>query len=403
MGININFKRFVEKSNSMFYVTSLKGEILYINDFGKSLLGITPDDINSGINVQSFYLFSEDRADFIQDLQKGEIIQEHEIRLINSYGKKIIGHEQSYIVPRSSGVDLVYGSVNDISDFIELNLNTARLNLELADINQKLQDAYTSMAQQEKMATIGELAAGVAHEINNPLGFIISNTNSVGRYIKILTEIFTKIKKTYNINAVEGIDQLEFILTDLGEVLKENKDGLRRIATITDSLKRFSRMGDENNKSNFDLNQAIKDTLTIAKTQYKYIADIELNLGDIPPVFCNGDSINQVLLNLIVNAAHAIDSLDPKERGLISIQTSVKDADVVFQVTDSGSGISDSIKNKIFDPFFTTKEVGKGTGLGLSLCYDIIVQKHGGKIWVENSSQGGAIFSFTLPGGNYGK
>ena len=158
-------------------------------------------------------------------------------------------------------------------------------------------------------------------------------------------------------------------------------------------------MGDEDVKADFDLNQAILDTLNIAKLQYKYIADIKLELGEIPMVFCNGDSINQVLLNLIVNAANAIEMLESKERGEIKITTSLKNNLVTFSVSDSGPGIDPSVANKIFDPFFTTKEVGKGTGLGLSLCYDIIVQKHQGKIWFENLEKSGAKFSFILPGG----
>ena len=396
MNYSLDFKRLVEKSNSMLFVTTLKGKILYINDFGKKLLGISNEDIKSGLNVESFYANPEDRKEYLDIIKRGEFKKEYEIRLINTKGKKITGHITSDMVNISPGVDVVYGSINDISDFIELHLVSARLNLELADTNQKLQDAYNSMAQQEKMATIGELAAGVAHEINNPLGFIISNTNSLEKYLEMLKEIFVNIENKINTDEIQGFDKLDFIITDLEDILKENDDGLSRISTITDSLKRFSRMGDEDVKSAFDLNQAIKDTLNIAKSQYKYIADIELNFGDIPEVFCNGDSINQVLLNLIVNAAQAIETLGSKEKGTILIETSVNNKEVTFSVTDSGAGVSDAVKNRIFDPFFTTKEVGKGTGLGLSLCYDIIVQKHGGKIGVENSSQGGARFSFTL-------
>lgn len=399
MNYSGGFTRLINDSKILFFVTKKDGTILYLNPFGQKLLGITSKNILEGINSIQFYANPDDKDDLDSILNSEQSSFDIEIRLLNKDGRLITGHEFGYIQKNDNGEQEIYGFINDISDFIQLNLDTAKLNIEMAEANQKLQDAYNTMAQQEKMATIGELAAGVAHEINNPLGFIKSNSRSLKKYLEMLTDVFQKISNSFSLKEIKNADKVDFILSDVKDVINENEDGLNRIARITESLKRFARMGDEDVKADFDLNQAILDTLNIAKLQYKYIADIKLELGEIPMVFCNGDSINQVLLNLIVNAANAIEMLESKERGEIKITTSLENNLVTFSVSDSGPGIDPSVANKIFDPFFTTKEVGKGTGLGLSLCYDIIVQKHQGKIWFENLEKSGAKFSFILPGG----
>ena len=397
MVYSFGFNKLIDESNLMYYVTKKDGTILYINPYGQKILGITPQNIIDGINSTAFYANHDDKNDLDSILKSGKSVFDIEIRMVSKDGKFITGHEYGYVYKDLNGEEFIYGLINDISEFINLNLRTARLNIELADTNQKLQDAYNTMAQQEKMATIGELAAGVAHEINNPLGFIKSNARSTFKYLEMITQIYKDIAEKFNIEEIESAEKIDFILTDLQDILKENEEGLNRISKITDSLKRFARMGDEEVKTDFDLNQAVHDTLNIAKLQYKYIADVVLELGDIPLIYCNGDSINQVLLNLIVNAANAIEMLDSKERGRIFIKTSKENNFIRFSVSDSGPGVDSSVANKIFDPFFTTKEVGKGTGLGLSLCYDIIVQKHSGEIWFDNLKQGGTMFSFTLP------
>ncbi len=397
MELGRGLEKLIDNCSFIFYATNMEGQILNLNNFGKGLLGITEEEIKNGINIKSYYVNPEDREYLLHQLELENISDNLEIRLLDTEGKIFTGHEHAYVDPDESEGKIILSLINDISEFVSLNLNSARLNLELADANQKLQDAYNTMAQQEKMAAIGELAAGVAHEINNPLGFIKSNARSMNKYLEMLTSIFKEISKNPDLEKIENTGKIEFVLSDLQDILKENEDGLNRIAVITESLKRFARMGDENVQSNFDLNQAIIDTLNIAKSQYKYIADIKLNLGEIPLVSCNGDSINQVLLNLIVNAANAIESLGSKEKGEILIETSLQNSLIKFSVTDSGPGVDSSVKNKIFDPFFTTKEIGKGTGLGLSLCYDIIVQKHQGRIWFENCDHGGAKFNFTIP------
>lgn len=399
MDPGVGFKKLIDNCSFMFYATTFEGQFIYLNDFGKKLLGVTEEEIKNGINVDRYYVSPEDREDLLQLLKSENISDSLEIRLMDKNGKIFTGHEHALFYQDEAEGNIILSLINDISEFVSLNLNSAKLNLELADANQKLQDAYNTMAQQEKMAAIGELAAGVAHEINNPLGFIKSNARSMNKYLETLRSVFEEISKNADFKKTENTGKIDFVLSDLKDILKENEDGLNRIAVITESLKRFSRMGDENVQSNFDMNQAIMDTLYIAKSQYKYIAEIKLNLSEIPLVSCNGDSINQVLLNLIVNAANAIESLGSKEKGEILIETSLQNNLIKFSVTDSGPGVDSSVKNKIFDPFFTTKEVGKGTGLGLSLCYDIIVQKHQGRIWFENCDKAGAQFNFTIPMG----
>lgn len=288
------------------------------------------------------------------------------------------------------------------------DIKTAHENLQknfdrIKDINKKLEEAQNQLLQSEKMASIGQLAAGVAHEINNPLGFVSSNIGSLGRYSKDLLDVGRAAKALLKRQdrapedrpwsdlaaAFERFD-FDFLVEDLPDLLSETEDGLNRVKRIVQDLKDFSRV-DHDEWAEADINQGLDSTLNVVRNEVKYKAEVIKNYADLPRVKCLAAQINQVFMNLIVNAAQAI-----QEKGRIVLQTELRNGWVVVSVSDTGCGMSEDVKNRIFEPFYTTKPVGQGTGLGLSLSYSI-VQKHGGRIEVESTPGVGTTFSVHLP------
>jgi signal transduction histidine kinase len=188
--------------------------------------------------------------------------------------------------------------------------------------------------------------------------------------------------------------KLEFIYRDIEELVNESMDGIRRITEIVKSLRNFSRIDTGSEIELYDLNEALESTLIVAKNEIKYVADVVKDLQPLPPVECVGGEINQVLLNIIINAAQAIKSQNRSDRGLIKLRTSSDGRTVSCEVSDDGPGIRRDLVHRIFDPFFTTKEAGKGIGLGLSISYDIVVNKHKGELFAE--SEPGELTKFTV-------
>lgn len=256
------------------------------------------------------------------------------------------------------------------------------------------------LLQQDKMACIGQLAAGVAHEINNPMGFIMSNLGSLKEYaekltqyiqvIEVMLDCFCPPEQKEHVGMLRDRLDIAFICDDIGPLVRESQEGANRVKQIVLDLKDFARI-DENTMQESDLNQCIRRTVNIVKNELKHVAQLDLQLGELPPVHCNSQQINQVVTNLLVNAAQSI-----KETGSITIKTWQEQCDASIQITDTGSGIPSEIIKRIFEPFFTTKQVGKGTGLGLTIVYDI-VRKHNGTIHVESEPGRGSVFTVRLP------
>jgi PAS domain S-box-containing protein len=263
------------------------------------------------------------------------------------------------------------------------------------------------LVSSEKMASIGQLAAGVAHEINNPLGFVCSNLNTLSEYIEdvismvnaykemsaILTDeqAYNKARdKSLEIKEKEEKMGLAMIIADASDLVKETKSGIDRVAYIVQSLKDFSHPGVDAAEM-FDINKSLKSTIQVAWHEIKYKAVVEEDYGDIPQILGRSQQINQVFMNILVNAAHAIE-----EKGVINVSTFVENNNVVVKIKDSGKGISEESLNKIFDPFFTTKPVGAGTGLGLSIAYGI-VKDNNGTIAVESKLGEGTTFTLRFP------
>lgn len=263
------------------------------------------------------------------------------------------------------------------------------------------------LVQNDKMASIGQLAAGIAHEINNPLSFVVLNLNHIATYGRGLLNIVEKYDKvaglikasqlTQELEAeLAGIDEvkahegLEEIQEELPCLLQESQDGAERIRAIVLNLKEFSHTG-EGAQKHADINRCLQSTLKIVSYELKYKAKVIEHYGDIPEILCFPQELNQVFMNLLVNASHAI-----KQNGEIRIATARRDEQIMVEISDTGCGIPSENLTRIFESFFTTKEVGKGTGLGLSISSEI-VKKHQGRIEVESIVGQGTTFRIWLP------
>ena len=266
---------------------------------------------------------------------------------------------------------------------------------ELSKVNTSLKNTQKQLTQSEKMASIGQLAAGIAHEINNPVGYVMSNIESLKDYMSQFDNFFSLlIKENQEANfASEPDNELEFLLEDSKEIISTCVGGLTRVKAIVQDLKTFSHSGSESFIS-FSLNDAIETVLKLIFSEFKYDeCDIKKKLTDnIPAVFGTKNQIEQVLMNILINAKHAIN----KEKGVITIETFANLEFVFIHITDTGCGMDDKTKQRLFDPFFTTKEVGVGTGLGLSISYKII-EAHRGFIEVESELGKGTCFKISLP------
>ncbi len=280
---------------------------------------------------------------------------------------------------------------------------------KIADDEKKTLAAQLQQAM--KMEMIGQLAAGIAHEINNPLNFITLNAhalledfNDLGAFMHQYRPIIEKAERFPAI--FEEVEQLreeagrldiDELLNSIPEALEKLRIGVERISTITHSMRSYSFKNGSEQLFAFDLNKAIHEALVIAKHEYSQIATIALMLEELPQLFCDPAKISQVILNLIINSSHAIKSQNRSAPGKIEIKTWVSGESISCSITDDGPGIPETVIGRIFEPFFTTKEPGKGTGLGLSICYDIIVKKHQGNLSATCLEEGGTAFTFTLP------
>lgn len=275
----------------------------------------------------------------------------------------------------------------------------------------ELKTTQVQMLQSEKMASIGQLAAGVAHEINNPIGFVGSNLDALNDYIKDVDTLlgqYIELIKTLSgegggsllpehrkivetIVANQEKLEIDYIREDIPELIKDCKDGTSRVGKIVGDLKSFAHPGNDKQML-IDVNKGIQSTLNVVNNELKYKATVTKELGDVPMVQGFPQKLNQVFINILVNAGQAIE-----EKGEIKIKTCNDQGDAVVTISDNGCGIDKDHLSKIFDPFFTTKEIGKGTGLGMNIAYNII-EEHNGKISVESEVGKGTTFTIRLPG-----
>lgn len=273
---------------------------------------------------------------------------------------------------------------------------------ELVQANQRLSDMQLQLVQSEKMASIGQLASGVAHEINNPIGFVKSNLGSLAVYVEALLEIVRAYEQVEHVHgeavevALQAIEQRKkdidygYVVEDVRKLIDESVEGVQRVSQIVLDLKNFSRAGDVSAQP-ADLQAGIESTINVVWNQLKYKVDVVREYASLPLVSCVASQINQVVMNLLTNAEQAI-----SERGTITVRTGMQADTVWFEVQDTGCGIAPDKQARIFEPFYTSKPIGQGTGLGLSISFGI-VQRHGGSITVQSAPGAGSTFRVTLP------
>lgn len=261
----------------------------------------------------------------------------------------------------------------------------------------------------QKLEAIGQLAAGVAHEINTPMQYIGDNIAFLSRSFERLGQHLTLVKKLVaaaDSTEVEALRQelsaaqkklrLDFMLEQIPKALSASQEGVAHVSNIVRAMKSFARF-DQGEKAQADINQALRDTLVIAQNEYKNVATVETDLGELPPVNCFIGRLNQVFLNLVVNAAHAIADKRHDGPGRIRVSSRAVDGLLEIKIADNGCGVPTAIRHRIFEQFFTTKEVGRGTGQGLSIARNIIVEAHGGSIEFESEVDAGTVFCIRIP------
>lgn len=278
---------------------------------------------------------------------------------------------------------------------------SAQMNAEIRGINKRLEETQNQLLQSEKMASIGQLAAGVAHEINNPIGYVYSNLGTLEKYVQDVFSMIDDYEQAegaiiddvvrVRLQAAREKLDIAFLKEDLRALMDESREGITRVKNIVQDLKGFSHVDATDEWYAADLHKGLNSTLNIVSNEIKYKADVVKEYGKIATVECLPSQLNQVFMNLLVNAVHAIEG-----RGTITVRTGNQDAEVWVEVADTGKGIAAEDLKRVFDPFFTTKPIGHGTGLGLSLSYSII-QKHHGRIEVQSEVGKGTTFRVWLP------
>lgn len=264
-----------------------------------------------------------------------------------------------------------------------------------AELHVHLLRAQPQLMQSEKLAAIGQLAAGVAHEINNPIGYVFSNIGTLSTYVNDLLRLVHAYEEmecsSPEVTRMRSEMDIDFLVEDILSLIAESQEGIDRVKKIVHSLKDFSRADDGGPFVASDLLQCIESTLNVAGAELRYRATVRKEFVQLPMVECRPSQINQVLMNLLVNAAQSI-----KQQGEIVVRTALYEGGALIEISDTGAGIDPAHMDRLFDPFFTTKPIGMGTGLGLSLSYGIL-EDHGGWIKADSELGKGTRFSVWLP------
>jgi PAS domain S-box-containing protein len=400
----------INNTPAIIYASVPSGDfkMTYVSDNVLHVLGYEPLEMISDPNFWFNHIHPDDAAEIFSSLAFlfTEGHRTYEYRFLSNTRGYIWMHDMLHLVRDDLGNPIeVVGSLTDITARKNMEEDLRHKGEEQQILIKKLQETQHQLLQAEKMASVGQLAAGIAHEINNPIGFVNSNLSSLQTYSATLfrvidqynhlsdrlaitsesKQIIAEINKTFD---------LDFLKEDISDLIKESLDGLKRVRDIVHSLKNFSHVG-ETDWLEADIHEGIESTLHIVQNEIKYKVSVEKRYGTLPMVQCILSQLNQVFMNLFINAAQAI-----KDKGIIAINTGTEIKDGVdcvwIKVTDTGVGIPPENLNRIFEPFFTTKPIGSGTGLGLSVAYGII-DKHNGKISVQSAVGKGTRFTIYLP------
>jgi two-component system NtrC family sensor kinase len=396
----------VDNTPGIIYCMVPSGDfkMTFVSNSAYTVLGYRPDQMVADPNFWFDHIHPDDTPAIFSSLALlfVEGARTYEYRFRRADGNYLWMHDSLHLVRDEHGAPHeVIGTLTDITLRKQMEQALHTKGQEQQALIVRLQEAHDQLLQSEKMASIGQLAAGVAHEINNPIGFVNSNMASLRNYVGSLFGVLTEYQDAVATQPDQAALQaciaqigeradLAFLQQDVSELIEESMDGLKRVRDIVQALRDFSHVG-ETGWHTADLHIGLDSTLAIVANEIKYKASVEKHYGAIPAISCVAPQLNQVFMNLLVNAAQAI-----MERGVITIRTGC-DGDMVWvEVSDTGAGISPENLHRIFEPFFTTKPIGSGTGLGLSLSYGI-VKTHGGRIDVVSTLGSGTTFTVHLP------
>jgi len=376
----------------------------FVSENASRVLGYAPQEMVEDPNFWFDHIHPDDAPNIFSSLAllfvEGE--RAYEYRFLTKDRRYLWMHDSLRLIRDENNNPIeVIGSLTNITERKLMEEALHRTGEEQRSLIEKLKETQAQLLQSEKMASIGQLAAGVAHEINNPVGFVSSNMKSLQTYVEKLLQVVNQQDELLQRDELSAdlkdqakkltVDaDLSYLRTDVVDLITESLDGLKRVKDIVQSLKDFSHVG-ESDWQMVDVTKGLESTITIANNELKYKTVIEKHYGELPLIKGLASQLNQVFMNLLVNAAHSI-----AERGTISIYTECKDDWVYIRIKDTGCGIPTENLSRIFEPFFTTKPIGSGTGLGLSLSYGI-VQKHNGRIDVQSEIGVGTSFTVCLP------
>jgi PAS domain S-box-containing protein len=389
-------------SEAIFLHEADTGRVVEVNEASVQMYGYSAEqfralsigELSAGITPYA----QTDALARVQQAQAGEA-QRFEWRARRSNGE-LFWVEVNLQRMKIGEQDFLLAVVEDISGRKYDQEEMDRQLRDLVALNLKLEDAHMQLLQSEKLASIGQLAAGVAHEINNPVGYVFSNIGSLEKYLQdfcAMLDAYQQAEPALSETARATVQQLraeldlDFLRQDVIALLAETREGINRVRKIVQDLKDFSHVGAEDDWQWLDLHDGLDSTLNIVWNELKYKTTFNKEYGQLPRIHGLPSQLNQVFMNLLVNAAHAIE-----KQGVVTLRTGQQNDEVWVEVQDTGCGIPPDNLKRIFDPFFTTKEVGKGTGLGLSVSYSI-VQKHHGRIEVRSEVGKGTVFRVWLP------
>lgn len=391
------WKKIIEELPDFVFIVNLENEIIYMNQPMLDYLGISSEEALGKLCYHCIH----QQGCVVDNCLQERMLQDGKSHMLDLYDKRLGGHVEVRIFPYWINPGEILGSVH-----IVRNINERIQALEEKETLQK------QLLHAQKLESVGQLASGIAHEINTPVQFINTNINFIEESFSEIEKCIDSIvdffenhqkKEIYTEVIISKTQELDwdFLKEEIPKSIEQSKDGLQRVTSIVQAMKSFSHPGGQG-KVESDINRIIMTTITVSRNEWKYVSTIETDLdAKIHSVWCDANAISQVILNMLINAAHAIENRLGRnpvgDKGMIKINTSQKENYVLIKISDSGSGIPKEIQRKIFDPFFTTKEVGRGTGQGLAIAHDIICTKHNGKITFETEENVGTTFIIELP------
>jgi signal transduction histidine kinase len=384
----LRYRQLVEQIPGVLYVIELgEGDAaarpVYVSPRIEEIAGLTVDEWMRDLDRMPELVHPDDQPEFRYVRPDGEVVWLRDSRaaVVQDGDRRLL---QGLLFDVTAGK-----RAEDDRDRMELDLRLA-----------------------QKLEAVGQLASGIAHEINTPTQFVGDTVRFLGDAFNDLMDLLAAYEALLGaaergpvpsaliavVRAAEDRADLDYLRARVPGAVERADDGVQRVATIVRAMREFARPPTAA-KAPVDINAALRSTLVVATNEYKYIADVQTELGELPPVVCDGGDMNQVFLNLVVNAAHAIVDANrgSARRGTIRVRTAAAGDHVLVSVSDTGTGIAPEVADRIYDPFFTTKDVGRGTGQGLAIARQIVVERHGGSIEFETQPGRGTTFHVRLP------